>query len=349
MKRCSLLCAGAWPFIFLPLLLLLPLLFFKWHAIEENVAGSAQADLALAGTNWATVETTNRGRDALITGVPPNKAAIELVKQKVALSNGVNRVDISSDVKPVLIAAIAAELDITIAGDTLVLRGTMANQDSINSLITDAESVFLAANISNNIRVGSNTLALPNLNGLLANLADKLFWSETLNASLKGKQLSLKGTVNSRQSNSTLVSQITSELGLEVSNDLAIADATQKLHLCQSLINQLLSERKISFMSGEVTIQETSFGLLKDIKSASRYCPEANFDVTGHTDSNGNLSFNMTLSGLRAQAVVDHLIKLGLNAVRLNAFSNGPNKPIADNSTAEGRAQNRRIELTVTN
>ena len=111
MKRCSLMCAGIWPFILLPLLLMVPLLFFKWDAIEKDVASNTKADLAAIGAGWAKVETNNRGRDVLITGTPPNHEAIELVKEKAEQSYGVRTVDISSDAKPPVIIPDSPELN----------------------------------------------------------------------------------------------------------------------------------------------------------------------------------------------------------------------------------------------
>jgi OOP family OmpA-OmpF porin len=344
MKRCSLFCAGAWPFFLLPLLLLLPLLFFKWHSIEEDVALNARASLSNAGLEWANIETINRGRDVLITGIPPNTVAIGLAKETVMASNSVNRVEVSSDVIPILMPAVAAELKTIITGESVVLRGTLADQESINTIVSQAEQSFGAGNVTNTLRVGKNTSALPNLDGFFLSLAGKSFALETLTASLRGTQLSLKGTINSGEANTMLATQMINGLGLEVKNSLTVAAPP-----CDDLVNKLLSSSQINFASGGATIKYDSFELLENIKSTTQSCPNAKFEVSGHTDSTGKLNFNMKLSQQRAQAVVDHLVSLGLDASSLTATGYGPNRPIADNNTDQGRALNRRIEFKLKN
>ncbi|MBL4671515.1 MAG: OmpA family protein [Arenicella sp.] len=344
MKRCSLFCAGAWPFIFLPLLLLLPLLLFKWHSIEEDVALNARAELSTAGIEWANIETTNRGRDVLITGTPPNTLAIEFAMEKAMASYGVNRVDVSSDVIPILIPAVAAELKTIITGQSVVLRGTLADQESINMLVSQAAKGFGAGNVTNKLQVGENTAALPNLDGFFLSLVGKSFSLETLTASLIGNQLSLKGTINSQQANTMLATQMSNQLGLELENSLAVAPPP-----CDEQINELLSRRPINFASGRAVINDKSFELLENIKSATLGCPYANFEVSGHTDSTGKLNFNMKLSKQRAQAVIDHLADSGLDTTRFTATGYGPRRPIADNNTNDGRALNRRIEFKLKN
>lgn len=69
-------------------------------------------------------------------------------------------------------------------------------------------------------------------------------------------------------------------------------------------------------------------------------------EVSGHTDSTGDPDANRALSGARAQAVVDYLVAQGIQVERLQSRGAGADEPIADNDTDEGRAQNRRVELT---
>ena len=70
-------------------------------------------------------------------------------------------------------------------------------------------------------------------------------------------------------------------------------------------------------------------------------------EVAGHTDSTGRVEYNMGLSERRAQAVGHALTIRGVNRVRIATIGLGPHQPIATNETAEGRAMNRRVELTL--
>ena len=69
--------------------------------------------------------------------------------------------------------------------------------------------------------------------------------------------------------------------------------------------------------------------------------------VGGHTDNVGSPAGNQTLSEQRANAVLGYLVGKGVPAAQLTAVGFGPTQPIADNTTADGRGSNRRIEFTV--
>jgi len=73
--------------------------------------------------------------------------------------------------------------------------------------------------------------------------------------------------------------------------------------------------------------------------------PDVKFSVEEHTDSTGTVANNQTLSEARSKAVVDKLIENGIAKERLVAAGKGQTSPIADNSTDEGRAKNRRVEF----
>jgi outer membrane protein OmpA-like peptidoglycan-associated protein len=73
--------------------------------------------------------------------------------------------------------------------------------------------------------------------------------------------------------------------------------------------------------------------------------PALKVEVQGHTDSVGNDAYNQSLSQSRAQSVAAWLAAHGIAAARLSSKGYGKNQPIDDNSTDEGRARNRRVEI----
>jgi outer membrane protein OmpA-like peptidoglycan-associated protein len=75
--------------------------------------------------------------------------------------------------------------------------------------------------------------------------------------------------------------------------------------------------------------------------------PGLNLTVEGHTDNVGSDAFNQTLSEQRAQSVRQYLIDQGLDASTITAQGFGKGMPVADNSTAEGRQKNRRVEIII--
>ena len=117
--------------------------------------------------------------------------------------------------------------------------------------------------------------------------------------------------------------------------------------VCQQLFFELLAKAKIRFDSGRATIDKDSMGLLDKLIETALRCPNANIEVAGHTDTDGDNNNNMALSEKRAQAVADYLIKAGLPPDRLKAVGYGSSQHVAANDTDEGKAKNRRIDFVV--
>ena len=74
--------------------------------------------------------------------------------------------------------------------------------------------------------------------------------------------------------------------------------------------------------------------------------PELRALVEGHTDSIGSEAYNLRLSERRANAVADYMESQGISSSRITTKGWGKSKPVADNRTKEGRAKNRRVEIT---
>ena len=117
--------------------------------------------------------------------------------------------------------------------------------------------------------------------------------------------------------------------------------------VCQQLFSELLTKGRIRFEPKRATIDPDSAGLLDHLIETALRCPNATIEVAGHTDADGEDSFNQALSEKRAQAVIDMLVKAGLPADRFTATGYGATQPVAGNDTDEGKAQNRRIEFLV--
>jgi outer membrane protein OmpA-like peptidoglycan-associated protein len=75
--------------------------------------------------------------------------------------------------------------------------------------------------------------------------------------------------------------------------------------------------------------------------------PNINVEIDGHTDSYGSDAYNQKLSENRAKSVYDYFANHGVDAQRLSYKGYGESQPIADNATAAGRKQNRRVELKI--
>jgi len=109
----------------------------------------------------------------------------------------------------------------------------------------------------------------------------------------------------------------------------------------------LLKARNIQFETGKSVIKPVSYSILNEVAKILKEYDYYNVSIEGHTDNVGNADKNLKLSQDRAKAAMDYLIKQGVSADRMTSSGYGLTKPIADNKTAAGRAQNRRVEFNL--
>ena len=117
-----------------------------------------------------------------------------------------------------------------------------------------------------------------------------------------------------------------------------------------NMIGKKFTESKIvthgiNFDVDKATIKPESMGTLNMIVGVLKDNPDIKFEIDGHTDNSGTSAHNLTLSQQRADAVKEQLVKMGVDASRLATKGFGDSKPISDNTTLEGKANNRRVEF----
>ena len=104
----------------------------------------------------------------------------------------------------------------------------------------------------------------------------------------------------------------------------------------------------ILFATGDATLTGGLRNDLNALASSINNFPNTTVNVIGHADNTGGAAFNQDLSARRAQSVSSALISSGVSPSRIRSIGRGEDAPIASNLTAEGRAQNRRVEITIT-
>jgi outer membrane protein OmpA-like peptidoglycan-associated protein len=111
---------------------------------------------------------------------------------------------------------------------------------------------------------------------------------------------------------------------------------------------QLVLPGNITFNTDEYSIKSDFYPVLNSVAKVLYKYKDTALDIVGFTDSQGSDEYNYKLSFERANSVKNYLANQQIDPARLNTFGEGEKNPIADNNTARGREQNRRVELYIT-
>ncbi|WP_095588378.1 OmpA family protein [Actibacterium ureilyticum] len=165
--------------------------------------------------------------------------------------------------------------------------------------------------------------------------------------------VSVKGVTGDPQARARISRLVADKLGdaqnfeIDVRYDAAL-DPVAGLPSPQQCIDQLnaaLSGAQIKFEPGSSTIDGASLQVVDKLADILKECPEAEFEIGGHTDSQGREEMNLQLSQQRADAVLQALMARRILTTHITAQGYGETVPIADNQTEDGREANRRIEF----
>lgn len=124
-------------------------------------------------------------------------------------------------------------------------------------------------------------------------------------------------------------------------------EIVRDLYLVPIEVGSIVRLNNIFFETGKSELREESFNELNRVVELLNQNPNMTIELSGHTDNVGNDAFNKKLSQDRADACKAYLVKQGIGESRLKSVGYGEDKPIASNETAEGQAQNRRVEFTI--
>jgi OOP family OmpA-OmpF porin len=251
-------------------------------------------------------------------------------------------------VKPILLfaAACLAAAGAVAAPDRgapIVVSGTVADESSKAALLARLREVYGADRVVDQLGVGM--VATPaNWNEHLQKLIGpnlKLISRGQLK--VDGTNVSLRGDVANETQRQQIATDIAGSLNptYVVNNGLRVAASEQ------GVLDAALANRIIEFESGKATLTESGRGILDQMAATLQKLKGVRVEVIGHTDNSGSRAGNLSLSQARAEAVKSYVASRGINPDLIAVSGEGPDRPVADNRTAEGRARNRRIEFKV--
>lgn len=158
---------------------------------------------------------------------------------------------------------------------------------------------------------------------------------------LEGQVVEVRGEVPSEAARQQVIHDLSQAAG----RTYAIKHALKVVVPEQVLIDQALANRTVEFEPGSAVLTPAGAKLLDDMAKALAQFKGRSFELIGHTDGHGARQSNVALSLARAEAVKAYLVSKGLVAQGLRTKGMGPDQPIANNATEDGRARNRRIEF----
>jgi len=278
-----------------------------------------------------------------------------------------------------------ASLSLMINSDTIDVTGNIGDAKSADLIYQTVSTHFPAHTMNNNLQVGDEFASAKWLNGLVS-LLPALADLKNTNVKIADGRGLVSGAATDAQTIEQALTAIdkalsktltiTSELKLNTSSvatskpaptiskvtasknkqliekrstlrgsDKTADDVEQARQL--KLAIQAADPRRIKFSNGLAQPSDESFSALDAIATAIQQYPAPKVEIAGHTDASGSAFANLDLSKKRADAIREYLIGKGVPANRLRAVGYGETRPVANNSTPDGRRANRRIEFTL--
>ena len=241
---------------------------------------------------------------------------------------------------------VAAQQAASVAASSgkVVVAGVVPDEPTRAAVLNKVREVYGADRVVDQLGVGP-LVAPPNW----SQQVQKLITPELRRVSkgelkISGNVIDVAGNVDNEAVRQQLVSTMVTQLGnptYTVRNGLRVGVPDQQL------LDAALANRTIAFQPGNAQLTPAGMQVLDELLPVLRNFKDRRFEIVGHTDGQGPRQRNVVLSEERANAVRAYLVGKGVPAVQFVTLGAGPDMPVADNTTADGRARNRRIVFRV--
>ncbi|MDB5961430.1 MAG: cell envelope biosis protein OmpA [Massilia sp.] len=246
-----------------------------------------------------------------------------------------------AQISPVPAAAPPATAVPAGAGGPIIVSGMLADEAARAALLARLRQVFGAARVVDQLTVGKVAASREWNEALGQLIGPNLKLVSHGQLKVDGASASLRGDVASEAQRLQIGAELSAVGGIAVNNGLRVVASEQ------SVLDAALANRIIEFESGKATLTDSGKAILDQMSVALLALKDKKVEVIGHTDNAGARASNLALSQARAEAVRAYVGARGVKPELVAVSGEGPDRPVADNRTAEGRARNRRIEFKV--
>ena len=225
----------------------------------------------------------------------------------------------------------------------VLVTGAVPDESSKAAMLANLRALYGADRVVDQLSIAPVSLP-PNWNGYVQKLINpnlKLISKGEIK--IDGTNITLRGEVANEAQRQQIASDIATSLNpsYTVNNGLRVSAAEQ------NLLDETLARRIIEFESGKATLTASGQAILDEMAVALHKVKGKKVEVIGHTDNTGLRESNLALSQARAEAVRVYLAGKGISQDMVMVSGQGPDRPVAENSSADGRARNRRIEFRI--
>ena len=242
-------------------------------------------------------------------------------------------------------AQVLAQAPATPMPGQILVTGTLADEAAKAAVLARLRELYGAERVVDQIAIGN--VAVPaNWNAYVQKLiAPNLKLISRGQISIAGNNVSVRGEVANEAQRQQIASDIATSLNPTyiVNNGLRVKAAEAE----QGMLDAALDKRIIEFDSGKASITPAGLAILDEMAAVMQKLKERKVEVIGHTDNTGLRASNVALSQARADAVRSYFTTQGIKAEMVLTSGQGPDRPVASNATADGRARNRRIEFRI--
>lgn len=228
--------------------------------------------------------------------------------------------------------------------NAVVVAGTVPDEGTRQAILQRAREVYGADRVVDQLAIGP-VVAPPNWSSYVQRMiSPSLKQVSRGELAISGNTVDIQGEVGNEATRQQLVSAMSTQLNptYVVRNALRVPSGEQ------AVLDNALANRVVEFESGSATLTPKGVAVLDEIVQALKTLPTGRkVQVIGHTDNLGDRDANIALSGARADAVKAYLVGHSIPAAMIETSGVGPDRPVASNASADGRARNRRIEFRV--